>query len=78
MRFGNLAYHGTERRTLFRETPFNVLCSYIFDSITHFQRAFDALAQSQTETILQLSVRDQVIQDAHKDAETDVNRPIGS
>lgn len=37
-----------------------------------------ALAQSHTETTLQLSVRDQVIQDAHKDAETDVNRPIGS
>ena len=41
-----------------------------------FSTPLMALAQSQTQTTPELSVRDQAIQDAHKDADVDVNRPM--
>lgn len=43
-----------------------------------FSAPLMALAQSQTETTPELSVRvrDQAIQDAYKDVETDVNKPM--
>ena len=45
-------------------------------AILIFSAPLMAVAQSQTETTPELSVRDQAIQDAHKDVETDVNKQM--